>query len=55
MSEGFHKDKDPYDKPGEWKEYHTNDIAEIKQNYFFSGWMTGALLSGIAFAYYFMR
>lgn len=48
------KDDSPWKRVGEWREYHTNDIAEMKMLNFVYGLGTGGLLSGIAFWVYFV-
>lgn len=44
-----------YHKQGFLREVNTNDIAEMKFNYFMSGALCGGLVAGLSFAYYFMR
>lgn len=44
---------DNFSKDGEWKEYHTNDIASMKFFYAMSGfgigWFVGACLAAVYF------
>lgn len=36
-----------YDMPGEWKEYHTNDIADMKWKAWGSGATVGVGIGGL--------
>lgn len=39
-------EEDGYDTPGEWKEYHTNDIADMKWTAMGTGVLIGMMFGG---------
>ena len=49
VHDAYPTDEDTY---GEWKEYHSNDIADIKCNWFFLGMLLGGFLSALGWLVY---